>query len=239
MTRQFLTLVMAIAALGLSGCATKKYVAQTVEPVEDRVDRLEGGLEETRGELRQTKQQLDSTTETANTADRRAGEALNRADAASAKAEQIRGQLRTELQQTIANLEDYRLAGNAVVYFDFDSAELTDAARAELDRLVAAHRNSKRFFITLQGHTDQIGSEEYNLRLSQRRAEAVKRYLVAQHGLPLYRVHIIGLGEQKPVEEGRTREARALNRRVEINVFSADAAVAGGSTSGTTPTPEE
>lgn len=228
MSRRLLTVAMAIAALGLSGCATKKYVAQTVEPVEDRVDRLEGGLEETRSELRQTKQQLATTTETANAADRRAGEALNRADAASEKAEQIRGQLRAELQQTIANLEDYRLAGNAVVYFDFDSAELTDAARAELDRLVAAHRNSKRYFITLQGYTDQIGSAEYNLRLSQRRAEAVKRYLVAQHGIPLYRVYVIGLGEQKPVEEGRTREARALNRRVEVSVFSADAAVAGG-----------
>lgn len=70
-------------------------------------------------------------------------------------------------------------------------------------------------------------SAEYNLRLSQRRAEAVKRYLVAQHGIPLYRIYIIGLGEQKPVEEGRTREARALNRRVEVRVFSADAAVAG------------
>lgn len=237
MSRRLLTVAMAITALGLSGCATKKYVAQTVEPVEDRVDRLEGGLEETRSELRQTKQQLATTTETANAADRRAGEALNRADAASEKAEQIRGQLRAELQQTIANLEDYRLTGNAVVYFDFDSAELTDAARAELDRLVAAHRNSKRYFITLQGYTDQIGSAEYNLRLSQRRAEAVKRYLVAQHGIPLYRVYVIGLGEQKPVEEGRTREARARNRRVEVSVFSADAAVADGTAAPGAQTP--
>lgn len=237
MIRPMLFVALVAATAGLAGCATKKYVAQTVEPIEDRVERLEGGLDETRGELRETKRQLDTTTVTANTADRRAGEALARADAASEKADQVRGQLRAELEQTIANLEDYRLVSTAVVYFAFNSAELTDAARAELDRLVATQRGSKRFFLALQGHADQIGTAEYNLQLSQRRAEAVRRYLVAVHDLPLYRVHILGLGEEKPAEPGRTAEARALNRRVEIHVYSADAATS-SATPSNPPSPE-
>jgi len=58
--------------------------------------------------------------------------------------------------------------------------------------------------------------------LSRRRAEAVENYLVGQHDIPLFRIHIIGLGEDKPVDAAHNREARAKNRRVEVKVFSAD-----------------
>jgi peptidoglycan-associated lipoprotein len=58
--------------------------------------------------------------------------------------------------------------------------------------------------------------------LSRRRANSVAEYLVAKHDIPIYRIHMIGLGEEKPVDEGHDRAARAKNRRVEVKVFSAD-----------------
>jgi OmpA-OmpF porin, OOP family len=58
--------------------------------------------------------------------------------------------------------------------------------------------------------------------LSKKRADAVVNYLVAKHDIPIYRIHMIGLGDEKPVDEARNRAARAKNRRVEVKVFSAD-----------------
>jgi outer membrane protein OmpA-like peptidoglycan-associated protein len=63
--------------------------------------------------------------------------------------------------------------------------------------------------------------------LSKRRADAVTHYLVAKHDVPIYKIHMIGLGTERPVDEARGRDARAKNRRVEVKVFSADQVTAG------------
>jgi outer membrane protein OmpA-like peptidoglycan-associated protein len=72
--------------------------------------------------------------------------------------------------------------------------------------------------------TDMAGSAEYNLELSQRRAEAAQTYLVAQHNVPVCRTRIVGLGKDKPVNEEKTGEERQQNRRVDVTLFSADSA---------------
>ena len=68
--------------------------------------------------------------------------------------------------------------------------------------------------------------------LSRKRADAVVEYLVAKHDLPIYRIHMIGLGEEKPLDEAHNRAARAKNRRVEVKVFSADQMAANTPTTG-------
>ena len=92
----------------------------------------------------------------------------------------------------------------------------------ELVKLVGDVKNNKRFFVAVEGYTDATGSRQYNEELSRKRADAVVNYLVAKHDIPIYRIHMIGLGEDKPVDEGKDRAARAKNRRVEVKVFSAD-----------------
>jgi len=129
------------------------------------------------------------------------------------------------LRGVVANIDDYQLQSSTSVSFDFDKYTLTDEAKQNLDRLASDLRADKRYFIALEGFTDSIGSKEYNEALSRRRADSVMRYLV-ERDVPLYRLHMIGLGEDKPVDEGRTREARAKNRRVEVKVFTADQATA-------------
>jgi OmpA-OmpF porin, OOP family len=82
------------------------------------------------------------------------------------------------------------------VQFSFDSADILPAARAQLDALAEGVRllpNDR--LVTIEGHTDALGDEDYNARLSMRRAQSVKRYLVAQHGIEASRLRTIGMGE--------------------------------------------
>jgi len=72
----------------------------------------------------------------------------------------------------------------------------------------------------VEGATDSTGDAEYNYALSQRRADAVIQYLAAQHNVPAYKIYLIGLGKDKPVDSNRTREGRAKNRRVDIRLMT-------------------
>ena len=78
----------------------------------------------------------------------------------------------------------------------------------------------KNVYIEIEGHTDNVGSENGNFELGLMRAEAVKRYLYMQHQVPLHKINIISYGEQKPVAPNNTRDGRAQNRRVVIRVLS-------------------
>ena len=126
------------------------------------------------------------------------------------------------LRNVISNIDDYKLQTTTTVPFKFNSHVLSDDAKQELDKLVSDVKNDKRFFIAVEGYTDSTGSRQYNEELSRRRADAVVNYLVAKHDVPIYRIHMVGLGKDKPADEGRTREARAKTRRVEVKVFTAD-----------------
>lgn len=223
--KHHLALVFA-GTLLLGGCATKNYVAKTVDPVKAKVGQVDAAQQGTQKQLEGDETKLSATSEKADSADARATDALGRADAASKKADDVRNDLRNELSETVANLDDYKAAGDATVHFAFNSDKLTPEDKQQLDQLVSGHTTTlKRYIIAIQGFTDRIGTPEYNLDLSRRRAQAVQAYLVAQHNIPVYRVHIVGLGKQKPVDEGKGRQALAKNRRVEVIVFSADAAV--------------
>jgi outer membrane protein OmpA-like peptidoglycan-associated protein len=162
------------------------------------------------------------------TADNKAGDAINRADQASQKAGEASdkadrvGRDLGDLRNTVANLDDYKQVGQAVVNFRFNSDKLYDDAKQQLDQMVASQGQYKRFFIAVEGFTDSVGSADYNNALSRRRADAVVEYLVAKHNIPIYRIHMVGLGKEKPVDETRGKVARAKNRRVEVTLFSAD-----------------
>ena len=215
-----IAVVAVVAAMG--GCATKKYVAQQVDPVTQKINQVDKNQQSTQKQLEGDEPKIDAAQEKATAADSRASEALNAADAASKKADGVRSDLRNELNDRIANLDDYKTAGEATVLFKFNSDKLTPEAKEQLDQLTTDKMASlKRYFIAIQGFTDKTGSPEYNLDLSRRRAQNVQTYLVAQHNVPVYRVQIVGLGEDKPVNDEKTRDDRSKNRRVEVTLFSA------------------
>ncbi|HYF41614.1 MAG TPA: OmpA family protein [Ramlibacter sp.] len=105
----------------------------------------------------------------------------------------------------------------ADAFFDFDKAVLKPEGRAKLDDLVGKVKDINLEVIIAVGHTDSVGSDQYNQRLSVRRAEAVKAYLVSK-GIEKNRVYTEGKGEKQPVADNKTAEGRAKNRRVEIEV---------------------
>ena len=105
----------------------------------------------------------------------------------------------------------------ADAFFDFDKSVLKPEGKAKLDDLVGKMGSINLEVVIAVGHTDSIGTDAYNQRLSVRRSEAVKAYLVGK-GVEKNRVYTEGKGEKQPVADNRTAEGRAKNRRVEIEV---------------------
>ncbi|MFT4243264.1 MAG: OmpA family protein [Acidovorax sp.] len=105
----------------------------------------------------------------------------------------------------------------ADAFFDFDKSVLKPEGKAKLDDLVSKVKGINLEVIIAVGHTDSIGTDAYNQKLSVRRSEAVKAYLVSK-GIEKNRVYTEGKGEKQPVADNKTAEGRAKNRRVEIEV---------------------
>jgi OmpA-OmpF porin, OOP family len=221
------------------GCATKKYVRNTAAPIQAKVDQVGEQAQKQGQEIQDTKTQvkqvdenaqsgIGAAKERAETANNHAGEAMNRANQVGTelgqtnqKLEQTNGNLE-RLRSEVANLDDYKLSGETSVLFKFNKFTLDNQSKEELDKLVGNVSSAKRFFIAVEGFTDTTGPAAYNEELSRKRADAVAEYLVAKHDVPIYRIHMIGLGKEKPVDMGRNRAARAKNRRVEVKIYSAD-----------------
>jgi OOP family OmpA-OmpF porin len=233
------TACIVTGALLAGGCATKKYVRNTTVPIQAKVDQVgeqttqnTSQITDTRNQVKQVdekaqsgisaaQERASSADQHALTADQHAGEANTKATAAAQVGDQNTQGLNS-LRQVVSNIDDYKMQTTVSVPFKFDKYALTPDAKQDLDKLVDDVKSDKRFFIAVEGYTDSVGSRPYNEALSRRRADAVVEYLVAKHDIPIYRIHMIGLGQEKPVDEARNQTARAKNRRVEVKVFSAD-----------------
>jgi len=237
--RKHLALSLVITGAMLAGgCATKKFVRNTAAPIQAKVDQVgeqanrnTAGIEETRKEIKTVDEKaetgISAAKERAMTAENKATEAMGKATEAGTAAADARSRADkasadvSSLRNVVANIEDYKLAGETSVLFAFGKDKLTPEGKEALDKLAADKANMKRFVIAVEGFTDKTGSQDYNTALSQRRANSVVNYLVTQHNIPLYRIYTVGLGSQKPADEGKGREARSKNRRVEVKIFSA------------------
>jgi len=235
--------IVLTGAMLAGGCATKKYVRNTTAPIQAKVDqvgeqgnRTAAATEENKKEIKAVDERAESgisaAKERAMTADNHAGEAMTKANEAAAAAADARakGDSNTteiaNIRQIVANIDDYKPVAETTVNFAFGKDKLSDDAQASLDKLATDKGNMKRFVIAVEGFTDNVGSTEYNNALSQRRANNVVNYLVTKYDIPLYRIYMVGLGSQKPADEGKTREARSKNRRVEVKIYSADQTMA-------------
>jgi outer membrane protein OmpA-like peptidoglycan-associated protein len=222
-----------------AGCATKTYVRNTTAPIQAKVDQVgtqttqnTQQIEDTKGQVKQVDEKAQSGINAAQerasaadqhaaAADQHASDAMNQAKQASQAADANSRDL-NKLRDVVANIDDYKMQTAATVPFAFDKWALTPSAKEDLDSLATGLSADKRFVISVEGFTDSTGNRSYNEALSRKRADAVVTYLVAKHDIPIYRIHMIGLGEEKPVDEGKDRTARAKNRRVEVKVFTAD-----------------
>jgi OOP family OmpA-OmpF porin len=104
-------------------------------------------------------------------------------------------------------------------HFEFDKSQLTPLGHRVLDEAVQRRRDNPNLRVEIEGHTDSIGTELYNLGLGKRRAEVVKGYLVLRHQVDPRCMSTLSYGESRPIADNRTREGRALNRRAQFKVF--------------------
>jgi OmpA-OmpF porin, OOP family len=216
------------------GCATKNYVRETVQPVQTKVDAVTAQSDKQGTEIDQNTKDISKNTtdisatkEIATGADSRAGDALNKANQVDKKADQNTADI-SSLRTSIANLDDYKVVNSVTVLFPFNGSNLSKDDKAQLDTLVGNVSSFKRYFVAIEGYTDKTGSAAYNLQLSQKRADAVMQYLAGEKDVDFNHIHTIGFGELKPADPGTKRDDRAKNRRVEVKIYSADAALAAG-----------
>jgi outer membrane protein OmpA-like peptidoglycan-associated protein len=245
-TRAALILLIAVPVL-VAGCATKKFVREEVSKSEAKlgsdVGRVEGALSEERTRVTTLTGQLGETRTAAEQAGRRADEATGLAQTAQTKAEdagakagqaQARadeaytaaGQAMAKADETGARLtrlwsnRHKRVAGDTVaILFRFDRADLDDRSQTALLDIVKQLQENPTLMVELEGYTDSTGAAPYNIQLSQRRAEAVRRFLV-EKGVELHRINSIGLGDIKPAAQNTTPKGREQNRRVMVRMFA-------------------
>ncbi|HEX2279606.1 MAG TPA: OmpA family protein, partial [Candidatus Tectomicrobia bacterium] len=105
------------------------------------------------------------------------------------------------------------------VHFEFDKSRLTPLGRQVLDDAAQKLQSNPTLSVEIEGHTDSVGTELYNLGLGKRRAEVVKGYLVLRHQVDPKRMTTLSYGETRPIADNRTEQGRAQNRRVEFKVL--------------------
>jgi outer membrane protein OmpA-like peptidoglycan-associated protein len=229
--------IIGVFVLAASGCASKKYVNQQINPVNQRLaqyekqtnDRLawlnnkqQADMAQVNDRLAATDQKLSQVADVVNTAQQNQG-------TASRSTEEM--EITNAANSAVASALNYRLVDKADVTFGFDKATLTPSAKSTLDAVVMKFQSEPRAVVELAGFTDPIGSSNYNLGLSRRRAWAVERYLV-EHNVPIRSIHIVGMGEDTPTANLAPVSATDMaavgskdqyrhERRVNIRVYGA------------------
>lgn len=223
----------------------ERRAADEAREQSSRADEAERDAREARAAREDAETEAESAREQAADADQRATTAIERAADAeatslAAQAEARRAQEEAEATRQAAEAEMNRLnealgriaetrrtalglvmnLDEGSLKFDFDRAELRSESRETLSLIAGILFTSEDFAITITGHTDARGSDEYNQRLSERRARAVADYLIGA-GLSSERFTVEGLGKAYPVDTGDSDEAHARNRRVELGIVNA------------------
>ena len=223
MNRTSLVILLATSMAATVGCASKNYVRQETTPLINKTNELDdltakntnaikdvdaraqAGIQQVTAKAAEVDQKAQAAADQAGQAQTQADNAVHRVDS---------------LQNTVANLDNYRVVTEAAVQFGFDKDNLTKASKEALDQLATNVPNAKGYIIAVEGGTDSTGDADYNYGLSQRRADAVVQYLASQHSIPAHKIYLIGLGKDKPVESNKTRDGRAKNRRVDVRLMT-------------------
>jgi outer membrane protein OmpA-like peptidoglycan-associated protein len=230
-------LMMSGLLAATSGCATKKFVRNTVKTSADslsaRIDTNESEIKELRDDTdkkvagvdskvsaldAKTTQQVNSLKTDIQSADQHAGQAQGAATQAQSAADRAANSV-TSLDGRFQNRNQYNMSDEKTVQFKFNSATLDKQYSDLLDQVAASLMQNPNAIVVLEGRTDSSGEKDYNVKLGERRIDAVRHYLVVEKGVPVYKIHEISFGSEKPVAENNTREGREKNRAVVMTVM--------------------
>lgn len=215
-----------VALLGTVGCATKKFVRQdvqnSVQPLQAGLSKANQNISDNADQIRGVDHRAETGISNAQSAADRAQQSAQTADQHAQAANQLAQQGVTaanQAQDTANNLDNYKAAQSQTVLFAFDKSTLTNEGKQTLDQVAQSVKSMKHYVIQVQGYTDSTGPKTLNLQLSQRRADAVVRYLSLNGNIPLVKIYNMGYGEAAPAESNHTRKGRAANRRVDVTVM--------------------
>lgn len=199
-----------VATMALSGCATKKYVGREVGEINQKVDTLSGEMEKTQERVKSNEVRIDDVDKQSQAG---ISDAKGSAQTALKRATEAERAAKGKLIYTVT-------LSNDKVTFPVNRAAVSTDARSLVDEAIAQLKAENRgVYFEIEGHTDSSGSEAYNEKLGLDRATAVRNYMHDQQGIALNRIEVISYGETKPIVDNKTREHRAQNRRVVINVL--------------------
>ena len=199
-----------VASLALTGCATKKYVGREVGEINQKVDALSGEMEKTQERVKRNEVRIDDVDKQSQAG---ISDAKGSAQTALKRATEAEKAAKGKLIYTVT-------LSNDKVTFPVNRAAVSPDARTLVDEAIAQLKAENRgVYFEIEGHTDSSGSEAYNEKLGLDRATAVRNYMHDQQGIALNRIEVISYGETKPIVDNKTREHRAQNRRVVINVL--------------------
>jgi len=202
--------LMTILAVAASGCASHKYVEREVGEVNQKVDTLAGEVEKTQERVKRNEVRIDEVNSQAQSG---ITDAKGSAQAAMSKAQDAEKAAKGKIIYTVT-------LSNDKVTFPVNHSEVSDEAKALIDDAVGQLKaENKGVYFEIEGHTDATGPDDYNMKLGEERAIAVRNYLHDQHGIALNRMQAISYGKTKPVADNNTKDGRAQNRRVVIKVL--------------------
>ncbi len=223
-TQRIKSAAIFVAALALTtaGCATKKFVRNSVAPLEAGIHDLKRETSRNARNIKavdrrsetgiaEAENDADKANEAAQTADKHAWTANQTAEKGLAKAQQA-----TEVAE---NIDNYAPSGRVTVLFGFNQAKLTSRDKQKLEQLIQQVQSLKHYALQVKGYTDTTGPRQYNLMLSKERADAVVRYITLRGNIPLVKIYRMGYGEDAPAHSNRTLRGRELNRRVTVTVM--------------------
>jgi peptidoglycan-associated lipoprotein len=201
-----------VAALALQGClATRNWVSEQLTPLGQRVSDTEARLSKTDGRVDKVEGRLSGLEGQFSSLDGRIG------------------QVDSKAEKALAGLANLRLDRKLVLtmregaQFPLNSAAFNEQTKREIDGFLSDLKNDIKegdsVVFLIAGHTDSTGSEDYNYELGAKRAQSVARYLITRKGVDPTRVITVSYGESNPLEDNKTRQGRAKNRRVEILVY--------------------
>jgi OmpA-OmpF porin, OOP family len=223
MTRSSLVICLAASMVASVGCASKNYVKQQTTPLINKTNELDDMTAKNTRDIKDVDARVQSGLAAVNAktddADQKAQAAGQNAQQAQQVADAANGRVGV-LTNTVANLDNYHPVAETSVKFAFNRDSLTPKAKEALDQLAASIAATKNYIIALDGNCDSVGSEEYNYGLSQRRANSVVQYLASKYSVPAYKIYMVGLGKDKPIETNKTKAGRADNRRVDVRLMT-------------------
>jgi outer membrane protein OmpA-like peptidoglycan-associated protein len=233
MQRLSFFLLVCAAILLVSGCATKKYVRNQVKTSSDtltaRIETNEGQIKEVQDTQNSTDKKVTGVETKVAELDTRTSDQFNSvrtdvqvADQKASKANTAADQAATNvstLDQKFQNRNQFNATDEKSVLFKFNSATLEPQYTQVLDEIADTLMQNPNALVVLEGRTDSVGTKDYNVKLGERRIDTVRRYLAVEKGVPVYRIHDISFGAEKPIAENKTRDGREKNRAVTMTIL--------------------